>query len=173
MPCTQITRLYIVLSFLLIISILSCKREEPNDRLVDTKYVLGKDDFFIKGLYYQADSITVLRILGTPDSIIAISPSVRFPKRYNFWYYPDFQLVLNPTNTLAGIWMNHSGFMTANGLSVGDSISHVRQLYGYSYNDVNFPHANLYYCYNQRDTTGIIIRIEDNKVKSIYTGHIN
>ena len=136
--------------------------------------MLSENDFFITGLHYRADSAAVVKAIGLPDSIKEIKQTWRFNHSgFSCWYYPDYQLYFNPVNSLDGILIQHSGFLTAKGLGVGDSFSRVRELYGDSSNDVNFPYASLHYCYNQRDTTGITIRIEDSRVKSIYAGRYN
>ncbi len=154
----------LILTFLLIIS--GCNRQES----VDSNYILKEEDFFIKGLYYQADSATVIKAVGSPDSIKAVKPYERYPGGLSIWKYPDFELIFNHMNALIGIRVIHVGFLTTKGLGVGDSLNRVWELYGHSDKDNGLPYQSFYYCVNLNDTTCIAITTENGIVKKIYVG---
>jgi len=161
----------ILMAIVILIPIIpGCNRQESNDN--PNEYVLTADDFFIKGLYYQADSATVVKAIGTPDSIKIITLSERYPGGLSIWKYPDFSLYLNTMKALVAIKMNHAGFLTAKGLGVGDSLNRIWELYGYSDRDYGLPFAGFSYYVNYNDTTCIHFETEDGLVKSIYVGRM-
>ena len=159
----------IILTLTLIPIISSCSRKESDNNSDDSKCVLTEDDFFIEGLYYRADSVTVIKAVGIPDSISFIKPSERIPQGLIVWKYADFWLYFNPMRTLDGIRINHAGFLTTRGLSVGDSLNRAWELYG-SQKDYGLPYGGFWLCYNDDDTTCITIQAENGLVKSIYVG---
>jgi hypothetical protein len=171
MPPKSLIPLLLITVFILLI-IIGCNRQESINISDNTNYVLKDEDFFIKGLYYQADSATVVKVIGIPDSIKSTRPTARYTNGLSVWKYSDFWIYFGPMKTLFGIWVFHAGFFTAKGLSVGDSLNRVWELYGHSERDSGLPYQYIPYCTNWNDTTSINISIENNLVKGIYVGRM-
>ena len=115
------------------------------------------------------DSLTVLRLLGAPDSVDA-EDDFRAPgAKLVSWTYPDVIVLLGSYNSVGGIWITGAKVATARGLSIGDSDARVRELYG----EPSDTYGSEWQ-YENRSGVDDVIRIEiaDARVIRIYLGHL-
>ena len=101
-------------------------------------------DFVVSGVGGQADSATVRRLLGRPDSIQASDHPYDAHAKLIDWWYSALRVSFNPPNSVSGVWILGRGPTTARGVSIGDSTARVRQLYGRPGSVVREENAWLY-----------------------------
>lgn len=103
--------------------------------------------------------------------LTAIEPHEHNPYfGFTLWQYRDYQLLFNPHKRLDGFIIRHSGVKTARGISVGDSVDRVRELYGNYEGDYGLPYASFLYRSSDGDGRVINIQIDSNVVTSIFLG---
>ena len=130
---------------------------------------LRSADFVVSGIRDGADTSTVHRILGAPDSIAdGDDPSQAAP--IPTWWYRDLRVVFLGGRELHGWWITGRSRTTARGLRVGASRAVVRRLYGpptHTYGD-----SLLVYCERQGGTAPrcIDVWLQRDQVKTIYVG---
>lgn len=149
----------------------SGRRQTPDQKISDGIVGIGKIP--IAGLYLGADSATVAKALGLPDSSQSISSSRGFRRGgISAWHYSQYILFVDTSGFLLGVSLTGSGIKTSEGLQVGDSIERVRELYGESDDDYGLPQARLRYAIQGLPHLGMVIQIENGNVRSIYLGRL-
>ena len=121
-------------------------------------------DFVVAGIAFGADSNSVLRLLGAPESSTEIRDGGRA------WNYQDLKVLFRQLEvelSVQGFEIRGPRFMTARGLRVGDSRGRVRQLYG----DAAEPDS-FYVEFQDPTRAGraIVITLDRRSVVRIYVG---
>jgi hypothetical protein len=129
-------------------------------------------DFVVSGLGLGADTATVLRIMGRPDSTHADSGfGLDEHARLN-WYFPDGHVSFFASpRTVEGIALRSPHLATARGLRVSDTRARVRELYGLP---LGSPAAADIWVYGDNPAAPdrlIIIKFAGDKVVFIHVRH--
>jgi hypothetical protein len=92
---------------------------------------LRPSDFAVgSALGLDADSLSVLRQLGHPDSVRSAYEPWNAGVPFTSWYFRDVLVTFETPNVVEGILLTTRTFSTARGIRVGDSRAHVRRAYG-------------------------------------------
>ncbi len=131
---------------------------------------LGARDFRFLGLTHNADTATVRRTFGNPRTV-----EDRHDPDYPMtqWVYRSFKVRFLGTSNISGFLLTSPRVHTARGLRVGQTRSHVRQLYG---PPPTFDGPQNDCCWNYRDPTTeahiVQIRFDGDLVQEIYLGYV-
>jgi len=87
-------------------------------------------DFAVGRLSLDADSATVIQLLGPPDSVRAEPGFGVDDHALLYWYAGAAVISFNTPNVVEGIAVASPAVATARGLRVGDMRARARQLYG-------------------------------------------
>jgi len=121
------------------------------------------------GLGYGADSVTVIRVLGLPDSIRSHKHPFDVAAWLRTWYYPNVLIFFNPEGHRDGMKLLLPGVRTRRGLAVGDRADRARALYGAP--DEEAEDELRWGIRGQTDPV-LVVGIRDGRVQSIFVGHI-
>jgi len=145
--------------------------EKPVDMIVlkeiDEPTPLTEEDWSVAGVYPGADSSAVRLALGKPASII--SHESPYGEELVRWEYDEITINFNEPRTASSISILGPTFMTHRGITVGDSLSKVEEMYGppNDKNEIRWLYCDPMYeeCVNL-----IQFRITSHKVNEIYLG---
>ena len=131
-----------------------------------------KSDFSVAGVSLGMDSISVLRILGRPDTVSRESDFRDTSDTFTAFDYHGLVVFLGTSNSVGAFSILGHGPATARGVAVGDSISRLRMLYGIPTGDPTVFENGLSYYNGDNDLDAIQFEIKDSIVTEIYVGHI-
>lgn|SRR2546425_608856 len=94
---------------------------------VQTPPALGDGDLVVAGLTGNADSGSVRRLLGRPDSVVLAEDVLG--EQAAEWYYRDLIVSFGEDGRLDGVLLRSARYGTARGLRVGDRVGRLIGLY--------------------------------------------
>jgi hypothetical protein len=130
---------------------------------------LQRNDFVVAGIPLQADSGTVRRLLGRPDSITKGDDPSEASGELLAWWYPDLEIVFLSDGTVLGEWIRGASRSTARGLRVGAARDAVLQLYGRP-NPSAADSTMVYVLRHREGTPRLLIYTSAGRVSAIYAG---
>jgi len=155
---------------LIFVIISSCNKQQNSSSPKVDKSILTLSDLVVLGLAPDIDSATVLAKFGRPDSVKHVSTADPSSLKIRAWFYPKCTLLMTSKGLTYGFIVGRAGVRTARGLSVGDSLSRVEQLYGNNEGSYGLPQSTLRYSTSETNEI-LVVFIEDSVVTRFYVGH--